>query len=202
MTTNESLHDEDNAGRAAPATESNGPHHEVATLAGGCFWCTEAIFRDLRGVKSVMPGYTGGHGPDPTYQQVCAGTTGHAEAVQITFDPGTIPYTDLLRVFFTLHDPTTLNRQGADAGTQYRSAVFYHDAVQEQAAYQIIAEFNSSRVRSDPIVTEVTPASVFYPAEDYHRDYYSQHTAQPYCQAVITPKVAKLRQKFREKLRL
>jgi peptide-methionine (S)-S-oxide reductase len=144
----------------------------VATLAGGCFWCLEAVYKDLRGVESVVSGYSGGHVANPTYEEVCAGTTGHAEAVQITFDPARITFRDLLDVFFTMHDPTTLNRQGADVGTQYRSAIFYHSPEQQAVAQQVIAELDAARVWDHPIVTEVAPFSRFYPAEEYHQDYY------------------------------
>jgi len=173
---------------------------EVAILAGGCFWCIEAIFQELRGVETVTSGYTGGARANPTYEQVCSGATGHAEAVGITFDPAVISFADLLRVFFTLHDPTTLNRQGADMGTQYRSSIFYCSSEQEQTAREIIAEFEAAHVWRDPIITEVTPFNQFYPAEEYHDDYYQRNRSQPYCQMVISPKIAKLREKFRDRL--
>ncbi len=174
---------------------------QVATLAGGCFWCLEAVFDELQGVVSVESGYSGGHVPHPTYQQVCEGDTGHAEVVQITFDPEIISYRDLLRVFFTIHDPTTLNRQGNDIGTQYRSAIFYHDEEQKKIAEEVIAELEAAHVWDDPIVTEVTPFEAFYRAEEYHQEYFARNRFQPYCQFVVAPKVAKFRQKFTEKLK-
>ncbi len=174
---------------------------EVATLAGGCFWCLEAVFSELEGVLHVQSGYTGGHVANPTYEQVCRGDTGHAEAVQIAFDPGVISYRDLLRVFFAIHDPTTLNRQGPDVGTQYRSAIFYHSEEQKQIAEAMIADLTRQGIWEQPIVTEVTPFEVFYPAEEYHRDYFARHPEQPYCQAVIAPKVAKFRKQFLDRLR-
>ncbi len=174
---------------------------ELATLAGGCFWCLEAVFDELQGVEKVESGYSGGHVKNPTYREVCAGTTGHAEVVQITFDPQVITFKDLLNVFFTIHDPTTLNRQGADVGTQYRSAIYYHSPEQKAAAEEIIAEMTAAKLWDDPIVTEVTPLAEFYPAEDYHRDYFQRNPQQPYCQMVIAPKVAKSRKKFLDKLK-
>lgn len=174
---------------------------EVTTLAGGCFWCLEAIFDDLRGVEDVVSGYAGGHVANPTYRQVCDGRTGHAEVVQITFDPAVISFGELLEVFFALHDPTTLNRQGADVGPQYRSAIFYHTPEQQATAEAVIAELNAAGVYGKPIVTEVTAASTFYPAEDYHQEYYVNNTNQPYCRVVISPKVAKLRKNFAAKLK-
>ena len=174
---------------------------EVATLAGGCFWCLEAVYNQLRGVSRVESGYAGGHIPNPTYQQVCTGSTGHAEVVQVTFDPASITFRDLLEIFFTIHDPTTLNRQGADVGTQYRSAIFYHTPAQKETAEQIISELNSEKVWDAPVVTEVAPLEEFYKAEDYHQEYYENNSSQPYCQVVIAPKVAKFRQKYFEKLR-
>jgi len=174
---------------------------ELATLAGGCFWCLEAVFLGLRGVSTVTSGYTGGIMPNPTYEQVCSGRTGHAEVVQIAFDPNIITFSELLEVFFTIHDPTTLNRQGADAGTQYRSAIFYHSPAQKEAAAKVIAALDAEKVWDEPIVTEVAPLSVFYPAENYHQNYYAQNTNQPYCRAVIAPKVAKARSKFLDKLK-
>jgi peptide-methionine (S)-S-oxide reductase len=174
---------------------------EVATLAGGCFWCLEAVFKDLRGVEQVESGYCGGSVPNPTYYQVCEGTTGHAEAVQITFDPKQVTFTELLEVFFTIHDPTTLNRQGADVGTQYRSAIFYHSPEQKAVAERAIAELNAAGLWDSPIVTEVTPLTEFYKAEDYHQQYYEQNTNQPYCRAVIAPKVAKFRKHYLAKLK-
>lgn len=169
---------------------------EVATLAGGCFWCLEAVYRELRGVERVVSGYTGGQQPNPSYQQVCTGATGHAEAVQITFDPQAVSYRELLEVFFTIHDPTTLNRQGADVGTQYRSAIFYHTPEQLAVAQETIARLSAEGLWDAPVVTELVPASVFYPAEDYHQEYFERNPAQPYCRAVVAPKVAKFRSKY------
>ena len=174
---------------------------ETATLAGGCFWCLEAVYDLLRGVESVQSGYAGGHMEDPSYEQVCAGTTGHAEVVQVTYDPEEIAYRDLLQVFFTIHDPTTLNRQGADVGSQYRSAIFTHSPEQETLAREVLRELTDQQLWDDPIVTEVAPLEVFYPAEEYHDDYYRRNPYQPYCQVVIAPKVAKARAKFLERLR-
>jgi peptide-methionine (S)-S-oxide reductase len=173
---------------------------EIATLAGGCFWCLEAVFLELKGVHSAKSGYAGGRRPNPTYEQVCTGTTGHAEVVQVTFDPSIISYRDLLDVFFTIHDPTTLNRQGNDSGTQYRSAIYTHSAEQEQTAKATIAEFAAAKVWDDRIVTEVTPLEVFYPAENYHDNYFAQNPGNPYCAVVIAPKVSKARKVFLEKL--
>lgn len=172
---------------------------ETATLAGGCFWCLEAVFADLRGVEKVESGYAGGAVPHPSYQQVCTGSTGHAEVVQITFDPRVISLAELLEVFFTVHDPTTLNRQGSDVGTQYRSAIFYRTPEQQAIARQAIEELNAAGIWEAPLVTEVTPLAAFYPAEDYHRDYYRRNPDQPYCRAIISPKVAKFRARFLEK---
>jgi len=174
---------------------------ETATVAGGCFWCLEAVFLDLRGVESVASGYAGGHRPHPTYEQVCTGTTGHAEVVQIVFDPEVVSYRDLLDVFFTIHDPTTLNRQGGDIGTQYRSAVFYHSEAQRATAAATIAELSAAGVWDDPIVTELAPLTEFYPAEEYHKDYFRRNPNQSYCRVVIAPKVAKARSKFLAKLK-
>lgn len=173
---------------------------ERATFAGGCFWCLEPIFAPLRGVQRVVPGYTGGKWPNPTYERVCSGTTGHAEVVDIEFDPAVISYRTLLELFFAFHDPTTLNRQGGDVGTQYRSAVFYHSPEQEATARALVAELEGERVFADPIVTQVTAAMEFYPAEDYHRNYYANNPAKPYCQVVIAPKVTKLRKRYAELL--
>ncbi len=173
---------------------------ETATLAGGCFWCLEAVFQELDGVQSVTSGYAGGRVPDPTYEQVCTGTTGHAEVVQVTFDPGIISYRDLLQVFFTIHDPTTLNRQGADVGTQYRSVIFYHSPEQRRAAEETVAALNASGIWGRPLVTEVVPFEAFYPAEDYHQGYFRSNPGQGYCQAVINPKLAKFRKQFAAKL--
>jgi peptide-methionine (S)-S-oxide reductase len=174
---------------------------EVATLAGGCFWCLEAVYEQLRGVEKVVSGYTGGHVHNPSYREVTTGTTGHAEAMQITYDPGEVTYRDLLEVFFTIHDPTTLNRQGADVGSQYRSAIFYHDQRQKEIAEDVIREVEREGVWDAPIVTEVTPLDEFYVAEDYHQEYYRHNPYQPYCQVVIRPKVAKFRQKYVARLR-
>lgn len=174
---------------------------EVATLAGGCFWCLEAAFQDLLGVERVVSGYAGGHVANPSYELVCTGTTGHAEVVQVTFDPAALSYRELLEIFFTIHDPTTLNRQGGDVGTQYRSAIFYHDDTQRAAAAAVIAELTAAALWDDPIVTEVTPLTAFYPAEEYHRDYYRRNPEQAYCRVVIAPKVAKLRERYRDKLK-
>ncbi|MDT7603508.1 MAG: peptide-methionine (S)-S-oxide reductase [Acidobacteriota bacterium] len=174
---------------------------EMATLAGGCFWCVEAVFDELRGVESVESGYTGGDVVRPTYQQVCTGTTGHAEAVRITFDPSAVSFRELLEVFFTVHDPTTLNRQGADVGTQYRSAIFYHTPEQREIAEATITDLNAEKIWDAPIVTQVAPAAEFFPAEDYHQEYFQNNASQPYCRAVVAPKVAKFRQKFLEKLK-
>ena len=177
------------------------PTTETATLAGGCFWCLEAVFDEFRGVERAESGYAGGHVPDPTYEQVCSGRTGHAEVVQITFDPERISYRALLEVFFTVHDPTTLNRQGPDTGTQYRSAIFYHSDEQEKIAREVVARFERERLWDDPIVTEIVPLETFYPAEEYHRDYFRRNPGQGYCQVIIAPKVAKARKRFAEKLK-
>jgi peptide-methionine (S)-S-oxide reductase len=174
---------------------------EVATLGGGCFWCLEAVYEELRGVEKVESGYSGGPVPNPTYRQVCTGTTGHAEVVQVTFDPEVVSYREILEVFLTIHDPTTLNRQGADVGPQYRSAIFYHDEEQRRVAEGVISEFEAKGVWDDPIVTEVTPFDAFYVAEDYHQGYYRNNEYQPYCQVVIAPKVAKFRKQYLEKLK-
>jgi peptide-methionine (S)-S-oxide reductase len=173
-----------------------GSEREVATLAGGCFWCLEAVFRQLHGVERAVSGFIGGHLANPSYKQVCGGNTGHAEAVQITFDPAVISFHDLLEVFFASHDSTTLNRQGNDIGTQYRSGIFYHSAAQREAARRHIDEQeNGARV-----VTEITPATTFYPAEDYHQDYFANNADQPYCQLVVAPKVVKVRKNFSGKV--
>jgi peptide-methionine (S)-S-oxide reductase len=175
---------------------------EVATLGGGCFWCTEAVFSELKGVEKVESGYAGGTVPNPSYEQVCTGRTGHAEVVQITYDPKVISFKELLEVFFTLHDPTTLNRQGADVGTQYRSIVLYHENQQRTIAEQVIKQMESSRVWNRPFVTQVKPFDAFYKAEDYHQQYFKQNRREGYCQLVIAPKVAKLRKEYHEKLKL
>jgi peptide-methionine (S)-S-oxide reductase len=169
---------------------------QTATLAGGCFWCLEAVFDEIKGVHSVESGYAGGYVPAPTYRQVCNGDTGHAEVVQIRFDPDIVSYRDLLNVFFAIHDPTTLNRQGADVGTQYRSAIFYHDEEQKRTAEELIKELNAQKIWDDPIVTEVTRFDKFYAAEDYHQEYFARNPYQPYCMAVVAPKVAKFRKHF------
>jgi len=173
---------------------------ETATLAGGCFWCLEAVFLELRGVESVVSGYAGGHAPNPTYEQVCSGSTGHAEAVQVTFDPDAISYRDLLEVFFTIHDPTTLNQQGADVGTQYRSAIFYHTPEQRSQAEQAIAAIQDAGIWDNPIVTEVVPLEKLHTAEADHQDYFRQHPEQGYCRVVIAPKVAKVRKRYLDRL--
>lgn len=174
---------------------------QLATLGGGCFWCLEAVFEQLRGVHQVISGYCGGSVPNATYEQVCSGRTGHAEVIQITFDPAEISFADLLDVFFATHDPTTLNRQGADSGTQYRSAIFCHDEEQQRIAAAKIAELNGAKLFNGPIVTQVAPFEVFYAAEDYHQGYFRTHPGQGYCQAVISPKLGKFRQKFASRLR-
>ena len=174
---------------------------EIVTLGGGCFWCLETLFLDLRGVRSVRSGYSGGSVLDPTYEEVCSGTTGHAEVVQLEFDPAVITFPEILEVFFAMHDPTTLNRQGADVGTQYRSAIFFHSPEQEGQARASMAEVEAEGVWDGPIVTEITPFSEFYSAGAYHEDYFRRNSAQPYCQAVINPKVAKFRSRFSHKLK-
>ncbi len=174
---------------------------ETATLGAGCFWCVEAIYERLEGVESVASGYTGGTVKNPTYEQVCTGRTGHAEVIQVTFDPKKISYKELLEVFFKTHDPTTLNRQGADVGTQYRSAIFYHSPEQKAAAEQVKKEIEAAKVWDDPIVTEISPASLFYKAEQYHQNYYDQNSSQPYCMMVINPKLSKFRKEFSSKLK-
>jgi len=186
-------------GKSKPMNSAQ--HKEVATLAGGCFWCLEAVFNDLRGVEKVVSGYSGGTVKNPTYQQVCTGTTGHAEVVQITFDPQVISLKELLEVFFTIHDPTTLNRQGADEGTQYRSAIFYHSPEQKAVAESVIADITAQKIWDNKIVTEVTPFSEFYPAEDYHQLYYERNPNAGYCRVVIAPKVTKFRKQFVSKLK-
>ena len=172
-----------------------------ATFGGGCFWCTEAVYAEIRGVKSVTSGYTGGRIPNPNYKQVCSGLTGHAEAVEIEYDPAVVPYEKLLEIFFATHDPTTLNRQGADVGTQYRSAIFCHDDTQKEIAKNVIEKLNESKVFPSPIVTTLEKAKVFYAAESYHQDYFANNGYQPYCQAVVAPKVAKVRKVFKELLK-
>jgi peptide-methionine (S)-S-oxide reductase len=174
---------------------------ELATLAGGCFWCMEAVFDDLSGVLSVESGYSGGHVANPTYRQVCSEVTGHAEAVQVNFDPAIISYEDILNVFFTVHDPTTLNRQGNDVGTSYRSAIFYHSDEQKAIAQEVIRKLTAQKLWSDPIVTEVTKFDKFYIAEDYHQEYFANNADQPYCRVVIAPKVAKFRKQYFDRLK-
>lgn len=180
---------------------ANGMGEETATLGGGCFWCLEPLFSSLRGVTSVLPGYAGGHVANPTYRQVCDGRTGHAEVAQVVFDPREISYHDLLEIFLAAHDPTTLNRQGPDVGTQYRSAIFYHLPEQKRIAEERIAELNATGIWGRPIVTEVVPLEAFYPAEDYHKGYFRANPSQPYCQAVVSPKVAKFRKQFTDRLK-
>ena len=174
---------------------------EQATLAGGCFWCLEAVYEQLTGVEKVVSGYAGGKGNDPTYEEVCGGQTGHAEVVQVTYDPKVIAYKDILDVFFTIHDPTTLDRQGNDVGTQYRSAIFYHDEAQRKGAEAAIADITARKVWDDPIVTSLEPLTKFFPAEDYHQQYYRRNPTQGYCRAVIAPKVAKFRKTWESRLR-
>ena len=174
---------------------------ELTTLAGGCFWCVEAVLLPLRGIEKVVSGYMGGSVANPSYEQVCTGQTGHAEVAQVTFDPDVMSFHDLLEIFFATHDPTTLNRQGADTGTQYRSAIFYHSPELKETAEKVIAELTAGHVFPHPIVTQVVPLETFYPAEDYHQNYFALHPTQSYCAAVISPKVAKLRQKFATRLK-
>jgi peptide-methionine (S)-S-oxide reductase len=174
---------------------------EIATLAGGCFWCLEAVYDQMKGVESVESGYMGGQTPDPSYEAVCTGQTGHAEVVQIMFDPRIVSYREILEVFFAIHDPTTLNRQGNDVGTQYRSAIFYHSAEQKSVAQDVIATLTKDKVFDQPIVTEVVPAGPFYVAEDYHQEYFARNPSQPYCTYVVNPKVAKFRKQFAEKMK-
>lgn len=172
-----------------------------ATLGGGCFWCLEAAYEEVEGIVRVESGYSGGDVEDPTYEQVCSGTTGHAEVVRVDFDPETISYREVLEIFFTLHDPTQLDRQGADVGSQYRSVVFHHSDEQRRVAESLVEELEEAAIWDDPIVTEIAPLETFYPAEDYHREYYRRNPQQPYCQVVIEPKLAKLRAKHADKLR-
>ena len=177
------------------------PLTEIATLAGGCFWCLEAVFNDLRGVSLVVSGYAGGHKVKPSYKEVCSGTTGHAEVVQVHFDPQQISFRDLLDVFFTIHDPTQLNRQGHDVGTQYRSEIFYHSPEQKAIAEQALADMSAADIWPGKIVTQLSPLTVFYPAEDYHQEYFANNPSQPYCMAVVAPKVLKARKKFASRLK-
>jgi peptide-methionine (S)-S-oxide reductase len=181
--------------------QTSSKEREVATLGGGCFWCTEAMFDQLKGVEKVESGYSGGKVPNPSYEDVCTGSTGHAESIQITFNPRQISFKDILQIFFTTHDPTTVNRQGADVGTQYRSAIFYHNPEQEAVAKEVIKETNAAKVWKKPIVTEVVPFKAFYKAEDYHQEYFKNNSRQPYCQVVIAPKIVKLREHYWEKLK-
>ena len=176
--------------------------HEIATLAGGCFWCLEAVFDQLKGVESVESGYMGGKTPNPTYEEVCSGRSGHAEVVRVTFDPAVLPYRDLLTVFFTIHDPTTKDRQGNDVGSQYRSAIFHHSEEQKRTAEALVAAFEQKKLFSAPIVTEIVPSSQFHMAEEYHQEYFERvGRGNPYCSAVIEPKVAKFRKSFVERLK-
>ena len=174
--------------------------HETATFGAGCFWCVEAVYQNLKGVQKVVSGYAGGKTPNPTYKQICTGQTGHAEVTQITYDPNQISYQDLLDVFWNTHDPTTLNRQGADTGTQYRSVIFYNDDHQKEIAEQTMAETDASGLWSNPIVTEISPIPTFYPAEDYHQNYYQSNPSQPYCAVIISPKIRKLKKEFKHML--
>lgn len=183
------------------ASKMNDKKYEVATFGEGCFWCSEAIFQRLKGVVKVESGYSGGNVPNPSYQAVCTGKTGHAEVIQLTFDPGVISYTELLKVFWSTHDPTTLNRQGADVGTQYRSVIFYHDQNQKELAEKYKNEIEKARIYSNPIVTEISPFKTFHKAEDYHQNYYNDNTSQPYCSLVITPKLEKFEKVFKDKLK-
>jgi peptide-methionine (S)-S-oxide reductase len=187
----------------APPSERVGPSsgRETAVLGGGCFWCTEAVFLELRGVRRVESGYAGGSVPNPSYEEVCTGNTGHAEVVRVEFDPTELGYRDLLRIFFTVHDPTTRNRQGADVGTQYRSIVLYSDDEQRRIAEEVVREVTHSKIWRKPIVTEIEPLTAFYPAEEYHRDYFRQNPERSYCQLVIAPKVAKFRKKYTDRLK-
>jgi peptide-methionine (S)-S-oxide reductase len=177
------------------------PQEEIAVLAGGCFWCLEAVYQEMEGVLRVESGYTAGHVEDPSYEDVCSGSTGHAEAVRITFDPEVTPYRDILEVFFAIHDPTTRDRQGNDVGTQYRSAIYYTSEQQRATAEALIRELEAERVWKGPIVTELEPAGTFYKAEDYHQNYFRDHPRQPYCSFVVAPKVKKFREKFARKMR-
>jgi peptide-methionine (S)-S-oxide reductase len=174
---------------------------QTATLAGGCFWCLEAVYDEIKGVQGVESGYAGGHMDNPTYRAVCNGDTGHAEVIQVHFDPNIVSYRDLLNVFFAIHDPTTLNRQGADVGTQYRSAIFYHDDEQKKVAEELIKDLNAQKIWDNPIVTKVEKLDKFYMAEDYHQEYFARNPYQPYCMAVVSPKVSKFRKHFIEMLK-
>ncbi len=180
---------------------ADGAATEQATLGGGCFWCVEAVFDELRGVLSVESGYAGGRTANPSYEQVCSGTTGHAEVVRVTYDPREVSFREILEVFFTAHDPTTLNRQGADVGTQYRSVIFYHDERQREVAEEVIRELDEAKIWGGPIVTELSPLAGYYEAEDYHQEYFARNPGQGYCRVVVAPKVAKFRQRFRDRLK-
>jgi len=180
---------------------TEGAETEVATLAGGCFWCLEAIFEEVDGVENVTSGYTGGTSVNPTYLEVCTGATGHAEAVQVVFNPGKISYREILQIFFSVHDPTTLNRQGGDVGTQYRSAIFYHDDQERDIAEALVRELSEAQLWKKPIVTQVVPLEKFYPAEDHHREYFLRHPEQSYCRVVISPKVSKFRKQWTKRVR-
>ncbi len=188
-------------GKRLSEAKENRKKLEVATLASGCFWCTEAIFSIVKGIEKVAPGYTGGSIPNPTYEEVSSGTTGHAEAVQLTFDPAVISFKEILEIFFATHDPTLMNRQGPDVGTQYRSVIFFHDESQKAIAKATIEELNEEAIWDKPIVTNVEPFKVFYKAEEYHKDYYKRHPESAYCQQIITPKIAKLQHRFLTKLK-
>ena len=183
------------------ASMNQKPELKLATFGGGCFWCTEAIFQRLNGVEKVMPGYSGGHVENPTYEQVCTGTTGHAESIQITYDPAKVSYDQLLEVFWKTHDPTTKNRQGNDVGPQYRSVIFYHDAEQKSLAEAYKAKLEAEKIWDRPIVTEIVPYTKFWPAEDYHRNYYNNNTSKAYCTIVITPKIEKFKKIFKDRLK-
>ncbi len=189
------------APKAGPALEESVSKMETVTLGGGCFWCVEAVYRELKGVVSVEPGYSGGSVANPSYREVCTGETGHAEVVQVVFDPKLISLRDILDVFFSVHDPTTLNRQGPDAGSQYRSVIFYRDDAQKRAALEVMKEISAERLYPNPVVTQLVPFTAFYKAEDYHRDYYALHGSEPYCRMVIAPKLSKFRQKFAAELK-
>ena len=191
----------ENRNANANAEGAGGNGTEVATLGGGCFWCVEAVFDELRGVSSVESGYAGGRTENPTYEQVCSGATGHAEVVRVTFDPREVSFKEILEIFFTAHDPTTLNRQGADVGTQYRSVIYYHDERQRETAQEVIRELNEANIWDGTIVTEVAPLSNYYEAEEYHQEYFARNPGQGYCRAVVAPKVAKFRQRFRDRLK-
>lgn len=193
------------AGAAQNSTEKKGrpmePRHETVTLGAGCFWCVEAVYQQLEGVEKVESGYSGGTVKDPSYEQVCTGRTGHAEVIQVTFDPAKISFAEILNVFFKTHDPTTLNKQGADVGTQYRSAIFYHSPEQKATAERVMKETAAAKVWDDPIVTEISPFTAFYKAEQYHQNYYNEHSYQPYCMMVINPKLSKFKKEFSSKLK-